>query len=693
MATLEKIRQRKKILAIVIGAALLAFIIEVGIEALGRQASNSTAAKVGSEKIDIMTFQKRYEKETAKDQDNPRASQADAAARQQQVLSTMISEKLLEKEYDDVGIYVTDNELSELMIGKNAIPAAQQYAQQVGAQSPAELNDILNNPSKVGADPSQLVDIRAGWEDLKNSAVEQYKMAKLQMLVAGGLQANDLDRKMMAEDEANTCYVNFVKKDYASLPDDKYAVTDQELKAEWEKMKAQFTLDEEARAIHYIAVKINPSPADIAMADKVADAAYAALQKGTGIDSVRVLGTVKCDTARYAADKVPANIKSFVLGAAVGATRRDSTAGANKYKMYKVTNKFVSLDSIEINAVAVGGAKSTQDSVLNMLNSGKNVMEIAKTIKNVQGDTISQWVQIVSYPDSIKSKLAAAGTDYMVLMSNDQGAQIVKVVNKKAPKTFYTVATITHEAYASQKTIDDLRGKLQDYLNANKTEADFAKNAAKAGFNAMEAMVTPSTPQLGQSPYGGGIKDTRKAIKWAFDSKKGEVSPIFSDNNDYFVAVALDDIYDGGYMPFNAPEVKDMLTARVRNAKKGADLMKQFEGKAKDLAGFATLMGAQVDTTQVTFGGSFAAKMENEPAIVGRIVGTKQGEVKLWKGENAVYAFQVTKVEKAQRQPSKQELDQRYSQQRGGAFASNPQAIAAILSKATKVERRLIDFY
>ncbi len=692
MATLEKIRQRKKILAIVIGAALVAFIIEVGIEALGRQASNSTVAKVGSEKIDIMTFNKRVEKEAAKDQNNPQASQTDQATRQQQVLNSMITEKLLEKEYDDVGIYVTDSEISELMIGKNAAQPAVQFAQQVGAESPAQLNDILNNPSKVGANESQMAELRAQWEDLKNNVVDQFKMAKLQMLVAGGLQANDLDRKMMMEDEANTCYVNFVKKDYASLPDDKYAVTDQELKAEWEKMKSNFAIDEETRAIHYIAAPIMPSPDDIKAANKVADAAYAALQKGTGTDSVRLLGTVQIDTARYAANKVPANLKDFVLGAAVGATKRDSTAGANRYRMYKVTNKIVSLDSVQIMAMAVAGAKSTQDSALAMLNGGKSITDVAKAIKGAQGDTTAQWVQVVGFPDSLKTKLANAGEGYFSFMSNDQGAQLVKVIDKKAPKTFYTVATIKYEAYASQKTIDDLRGKLQDFLNANKTVADFEKNAAKAGFNVMEAMVTASTPQLGQSPYGGGIKETRKAIKWAFDSKKGQVSPIFSDNNDYFVAVALDDIYTD-FMPFNAPQVKEMLTTRVRNEKKGADLMKQYEGKAKDLAGFASLMGTNVDTTQVVFGGNFTPKLENEPAIAGRIAATKQGEVKLWKGENAVYAFQVTKIEKAARVPSKQELDQRYARQRGGGIASNPQAIAAILSKATKVERRLIDFY
>ena len=691
MATLEKIRQRKKILAIVIGGALLAFIIEVGIEALGRQASNSTAAKVGNEKIDIMQFQKRVEKEAARDQNNQQAQQMDQATRQQQVLNEMINEKLLNNEYEAAGIYVTDNEISEIMIGKNAAPAAVQFAQQAGAETPAQLYDFISNPAKQGVQESQVAELRAAWNDLRDNMVDQLKITKLQMLIAGGLQANDLDRQQMIDDEANTCYINFVKKDLASLPDDKYPVSDQELKAEWDKMKSNFAIEEENRTIHYIASRVVPSPADIEVANKVADAAYLALQRGSGIDSVRILGTVKIDTARYATDKLPNNLKSWVTSSAIGATKRDSTAGANKYRMYKVMNKLVSVDSILVDVLAVPGAKSAQDSALAMLNSGKSIADVSKAIKGAQGDT-AQWIQIVSYPDSIKNKLVAAGGEFFSLVSNDQGAQLVKVTQKKAPKTFYTVATVTHEAYASQKTIDDARNKLQDFLNANKTAADFEKNAAKAGFNALEAMITPSTPQLGQSPYGGGIKETRKAIKWAFDSKKGQVSPIFSDNNDYFVAVALDDIYADGYLPYTAENVKKMLTTRVRNSKKADDLMKQYEGKAKDLNAYATLMGAKIDTTQVVFGSNFASKLEDEPAIMGRIVGTKQGEVKLWKGENGVYAFQVVKVEKAARVPSKEELNQRYAQQ-GGGIAANPQAIPAILAKATKVKRSLINFY
>lgn len=692
MAVLEKIRQRKKILAIVIGAALIAFIIEVGIEALGRQAGNSTAAKVGNEKIDIMAFQRRVEKEASADQNNK--NQMDAAVRQQQVLNTMINETLLKQEYEKVGIEVSDHEITELMVGKNPAPMVQQFAQQVGAESPAQVNEILTNPQKFGATPDQLVEMRNEWNKLQDQLVEQLQMTKLQMLVGGALQANDLDRAQMAEDEATTCYITFVKKDFAGMDDAKYPVSDQEIKAEWEKNKAMYRLDEENRNIHYIALNIVPSQADIAAANKVADNAWTALQKGAGIDSVRILGTVQIDTVMQTLDKFTnKNVKDFVAAASIGSTKRDTVIN-NKHKMYKLINKVVSLDSVNYNLVMVPGAKATQDSALAMLQGGKTPEEVAKAIKgaNMVED---RWERIYKAPDSIKGKFANAPEGYFVMNSNDQGATLLKVNEKKASKTFYTLATISYDAYASQKTHDDARAKLQDFLNKNKNAKDFAENAAKAGFQALPATITPSTAQLGQNPYTGqGISDTRKVIKWAFDSKKGQVSPIFSDNKDYLVAACLDEIYDGDYMPWNAPELKEMLTNKVRNSKKADALMAQFKGKANNLEGYAKLMGAQVDSAQVVFASNFTPKLENEPGLVGRIAGSPKGKlVGPFKGENGVYVFQVYDVKKDERQPSKEELDNRYAQQRGGGMIANPGAMAYILSKATKVKRSLINFY
>ena len=690
MATLEKIRQRKKILAIVIGAALLAFIIEVGIEAIGRSGGNSAAAKVGNEKIDIMAFQRRVEREAADDQQNNK--QTDPAVRQQQVLDEMINEKLLEQEYEKLGITVSDDEISQLMIGKNPAPSVTQFAQQVGAKSPAEPYDFIMNPGKQGVQEAQVAELRNEWNKLKDDLTKQYKFAKLQNLLAGCMQANDIDRAQMAADEAVTHVVTLAKKDYSTIPDDKYPVTDEELKAEWQKLKPIFKTDEDIRTIHYIAVNIEPSQEDIAAANKIADAAYIALQKGRGIDSVRILGTVQIDTAKMVQKDLPSKVRDFFANAEVGTTRRDSTVN-NHHKMYKLINKQASLDSVNMSYVVVQGDAKTQQAALAQLNEGKTLDDLKKAYPQKVDGKSNEWERIYNVPDSTKAKIANAtvGT-YFVYNSSDQGATLLKVNEKKAPKTFYTLATVSYDAYASTKTSDMLRDKFQDFLNKNKTIKAFEENAAKAGYNAVEMMISPSTPQLGAGMYGQSvIKDSRKAIKWAFDNKKGDVSPIFSDNNNVLLALAIDDIYEDGYLPYNFTQGKEMLTQRIRNSKKGDDLMKQYQGKAKDMNGYAALMGTKVDTANVVF---TVGAANIEPKVIGRICASKQGALQgPVKGEDAVYVYQVVKEQKAERKPTKEELDNRYSQSRGAQLFANPRNIYNILSKATKVTKRLIDFY
>ena len=690
MATLEKIRQRKKILAIVIGAALLAFIIEVGIEAIGRSGGNSAAAKVGNEKIDIMQFQRRVEQEAAADQNNQQ--QTDPAVRQQQVLEEMINEKLLEQEYKKLGITVSNEEITKLMIGKNPPQPVVQFAQQAGAKSPAELYDFIMNPGKQGIQESQVAELRAQWDKLTNDVVKQYKFAKLQNLIAGCMQANDLDRAQLAEESAVTNIVTFAKKDYSTLPNDKYPVSDAELKAEWEKVKSMFKIDEEVRAIHYIAVNIEPNAEDIAAANKIADAAYIALQKGRGVDSVRILGTVNVDTAMMTRDKLPTNVRDFFAGAEVGTVRRDTTTG-NHHEMYKLINKQMTVDSIDLGYVVVQGDAKMQKDVLNQLNSGKSLDEIKKAYPQKVEGKLSEWQRAYGFVDSIKTKLVNATPGvFFVYNSGEQGATLMKVNERKPAKMFYTLATVTYDAYASTKTSEDLRDKFQAFLNKNKTVKEFEDNAAKAGYNAVESMITPSTPQLGNQFQG--IKDSRKAIKWAFDSKKGDVSPIFSDNNNTLIAVAVDEVYPEGYLPYTFKPGKEMLENRVRNSKKGDDLMKQYQGKAKDLNGYASLMGVQIDTARVVFAANADPKLGNESGLVGRIAASKVGEVKgPWKGYGAVVVYQVVKQEKEERQPTKEELDNRYAQTRGAQIFANPQNINQILSKTTKVKKNLINFY
>lgn len=690
MASLEKIRSKAVLLTVIIGLGLLAFIIEDGVQASRSFFQDNTAAKVGGDKIDIMEFQKRNEKLSAQNQNNP--NKQDPAVQQSQLLDQMIFEKLTEQEFDKVGIYVSDSELSENMVGKNPSQLAIQFAQQGGFESPAQVQDLLTNPAKYQVQESQLTEMKAAWADVQEQVVQQLLLQKLAILVQGSLQANDLDRKQMQEDADVTNYIEFVKKDYASLDDNKYPVTDAELKAEYDKCKAMFKLDEEMRTVHFISVPVDPSNADNQRAEKAINDAINALQTKPGLSGVATMSDFKVDSAKLnssmlqqGADSV---LVSFVKSAAVNQVARGKETGRTT-PIYKMLRRENLVDSMEIATVVVQGDKKTQDQVLGLINAGN--MAEAQKVKGVQIQEATKQ-PVLNAADSILSKLNAAtlGT-FFAMQQTDKGAMFVNVVSKNAPKEFCTVGMIGYENYASQATIDNITNKLQNFLNKNKTAAAFAKNAVAAGYTPQEVQVTGSTPQL------GGVSDTRKAIKWAFDSKVGEVSPIFSDNKDNLVVVALDEVFKGEYLPLSNKNVKEFITKRVRNSKKGDDLMKQYKGKANDLAGYAKLMGGQVDTTQVNFGQDMMPKISGEYAeggLLGRISASKPNTlIGPFKGEGAVYVCRITKQEKSPRQRTKEELDAEYARTRGGQAIANPQAFYNILSQAAGVKKNLIKFY
>ncbi|WP_301752696.1 SurA N-terminal domain-containing protein, partial [uncultured Muribaculum sp.] len=194
MATLEKIRSKSTLLLIVVGAALLAFIIGDFFTS-GRTlfGTGTTIAKVGKEKIDIQEFQRRYEE--VNQQYQQQNTKMDPAALQQYVLNQMIQERLINKEIEDLGIEVTDNELSKAMLGPNAHYAMIQFAQQMGFQSPDQLYDVAFNPTKYNVPADQAQQIQALWLRQEQQMAEMLKQQKLQYLLASSIVANDLDAK------------------------------------------------------------------------------------------------------------------------------------------------------------------------------------------------------------------------------------------------------------------------------------------------------------------------------------------------------------------------------------------------------------------------------------------------------------------------------------------------------------------
>ncbi|MEG2219321.1 MAG: peptidylprolyl isomerase [Muribaculaceae bacterium] len=690
MATLEKIRNKSVLLIVVIGVALIAFIIGDFFTS-GRTffGDGTTAAVVGKEKIGIQDFQRRYEE--ANQQMQQQNQSADPALVQNQVLNGMIQEILLNDEADKLGIFVTENELSEAMVGKNANPMMMQFAQQMGAESPAQLYEMIFSPTKFGIKEEQIAPARAEWLKKESEMEKNLRYMKVGGLIAGSIQANNLDKKAIYDENATTSYVNLIKKDYSSLKDSDFPVTDAELQAEYDKIKEQFKQESEVRRIHYIALDIKPSPVDEKSALKIVEGAVAQLKANPGVDAVRNNSdlVINESTVRIA-DITDPQVKEFVVASEIGAVSNYSHVD-DTYTITKLTGKKIETDSVKINMVGVEGPKAIQDSVVNLLNAGTTLADIAK-VKGVKGTQPDYWIplyQLGKEDEATKAKILNAGATYFILNEAPQGATICQVVEKKAPKQMYEIATVSYKTFPSQTTIENLRDGLQKFITANNSSKAFADKAIAAGYQAVETIITPENPQIDR------IENTRKAIQWVFGGEVGNVSSIFDkEANNKMVVVSIDEIIPAGYTPVTNKNVKTLLTNIVRRDKKATSLIQKFNGKAKDLAGFATIMESKVDTAvAVTFGQSFIPQIgANEPVLLGRVPVSKVNQlVGPVKGDLGVYVYQVAKIDNQGPAFNAEESAARFSSVRGGQAVM--QRAIEILRKSTKIENKIIKFF
>lgn len=690
MAVLEKIRSKSVFLLIVIGVALLAFIIGDFLNS-GRSffGAGTTVAKVDGTKISITDFQRRYEQYNQQLQASNQ--KVDGAVVQNQVLQDMVTEQLLEEEAEALGIDVTDAEITEAMTGQGAVPAVVQMARQLGLESPAQLHDLVFNPGKYGAQDADVAQVRAQWLEMEKNVTNQLKYQKIGVLLSGAIQANDLDKEAIAADMSTASTVDLVNVPYSSLDNKDFPVSDEELQARYEKEKSQFKTEDEIRKIHYIAVNIVPSQDDLAKAQKLFNSVDSTLRVTMGVESVRNISELTINQRTVRSNDVDAATREFIASAAEGAVSAPRFR-SDEHSLVKLLSKKMDVDSVNVDMLQVQGAKKVQDSVLNLLNSGKPFAEVADN--KVAGGQQNMWMNLMQMGADSKSveakkKLLAAGSEYFVIDSNDNAALIYRVNEKKAPKQMYEIAEVSYKVFPSDETIDNLRAGLQKYISANNTAKLFADNAIASGYQALEAEVTAETPQI------NGIESTRKEVQWAFGAEKGSVSSIYDkEGNDKMIAVALDDIIPAGYMPLSDSGVRSVIETKVRNDKKGEKLLADYKGKASDLAGYAKLMNVPVDTAvTITFSQDFIPVLRNmESKLTAEAPYAKQGSLNgPVKGDQGVFVYKVVKNEKSSTQMTPEQLAQRYSMSMGSAAVSR--MAVEILKENKDIVNNLIDFY
>ncbi len=688
MATLEKIRSKSVLLVSVIGFALFLFIITLVDNPLALFQDATTIAKVGNHKIEITDFQKRYEVQSQQMQQS--GEKQDAAMLQQQVLSQMIQESLFNEEMEKLGIVVTDSELTNAMLGANALGSMIQFARQMGFETPDQFHDLAFNPTKYQLPVEQAQQLQQMWIAQEAEIENILKYQKLGDLFNGTLVANKLDAEALYNENASTTQIAYAKKDFSSIADDKYEVTDADINALWAENKGQYKLDNETRVVKYIAVNINPSQDDNIAAQQLVEQAVADLKANPGAEGLS--GNVNFVVEHKSAPVYRINnaqLKQFVTSAANGDAAMTSYL-SNEYTIAKLIDVKNENDSINIDMLAFQGDAAQVDSLLKKLNSGVAFAEVAQT-PGVQGSQENFWASLVAEQSNsaIKEKLISAPKGTFFVGDSAQNMMMIYRVNeRKAPVQVYNYVTATYKVEPSTATYNKLNGDLKKFLEATKTADDFtAEKAAEAGFQVFPAYITSSSPML------GNINESRDAVSWVMDGDKGAVSDIFVDEQGKrLLAVAIEDIYTD-YVPATDNDVKQDLTRKARNNKKAAELIAQYEGKAKTVAEFAALMETQVDSTDVTFGQMFIPRIgAGEGVLTGKVMASQPNQVVgPLQANNSVIVYEVVNVNNENRPYNYEESAQTFGRTLGAQALSS--RIFEILSNGKDIDNRMLKFY
>ena len=668
MAALGKIRSKGGILVGAIGLALFAFLAGDaarscdGIKGEARQQIGEILGK----KISVQDYQKLIDEyQSAIKFTMQRDNLTDQEVNQvnDQVWQQLVSNRVIEADAEKVGLTVTEKEIQNVLNeGTNPMLVQTPFVnQQTGRFDVNALKQFLDSYNKAKAAKSPQVEqmqaIYDYWLFVEKNLRAQLLGQKYQALLASCVLSNKAEAKMAFKDNNEESQIQLASLAYSTVKDADVKVTDDDLKAKYAELKPAFRQNVETRDIKFVDFQIKASAADRSQVVKemndfqkqLASAADPAAVVSKSGSEIPYLGLPVSNKTYQQYPDIASKIDSL----SVGTTGVVENAQDNTLNIIRVLSKAQLADSIQFRQINIAAAtpdeaRAKADSIQKALAGGADFDALAKRYGQT-GEKVwftgQQYEMAPSMNQDNRTFINALLNGEVNATQNlalTQGNIILQVLDKKAFTTKTTAAVIKKVVDFSKATRSNAYNKFSEFVAKSSTVADLEKNASKSGYQ-VQSLNDISTAEH----YVGGIPGTRDALKWLFEAKQGEVSPLYEcGNNDHLLVIALTAVHPQGYRSWDDAQVKEILKREVIKDKKAEKLMAKLKGVNSIAA--AQAKGAKVSSVnQITFAAPAFVQATGsvEPALSGAVAGTAAGKFSKAsvKGNAGVYVFQVVK--------------------------------------------------
>ncbi len=684
MTTLEKIRSHGVLLLIIVGIAMLAFILGDFINSGSTffQRSREYVGSIAGEQIHIADYEKAREQltEVYKIETGRTDMDEDMQAYiNNQVWQTLLMEYSLGAQAKEIGLTVTSDELSELCIGANPheiISQRRAFYDETGKFNSQMLVQFLASIDQEPASAEQAASLeqaRTYWMYWENAVKLTYLQEKYTNLLTQLLGANKIDAQAAFDARQKTVNVNYIAQPYYAIADSTVSVSDSEIKKLYNQKKEQYK-QEPNRTVQYISFDVVPSEQDFAEAaqwinnlkEEFATTDEIALVVNSNSD-------IPYNAYNYSETTIPAQYKDFAF--AKGAKAGDVTEilfQDDTYAIARIIEAGYTLpDSVELRFALLADAAGLDS--------------LTKEWKRGQfGDAQEAgWVSEAGLERELADKAFTTAKNGIFTMPYGTGLQVFQVMNRSKATPKAKVAILSRKVTPSSRTYAAIYNAAKQYIVNNNTEELFLANA-----DSLDLTVYPAFGLQKNADKVAQLPSSRPIVRWAFESNEGAVSDVFECGDQFIVAV-LTDVKDGEYRPL--ADVQAELRRELINEKKAEQIIANLAGVAT-LEEAAAKCDAEIQTAEnVSLAAYRFGNGGSEPAAIGAAVALEGTALSApVAGKTAVYLIQGVSQNTAE---GTFNVGAEIAQLSARSAYSLPYQLVNLVTEETAVEDNRANFY
>jgi peptidyl-prolyl cis-trans isomerase D len=594
MALINKIREKTGLTVGIVAFGLILFL--VGGDLLGPNSvllgnRVNEVGEIAGEDIRLEDYQRMVEelKYTYSLNTGRNPTENEMNSIRQQAWDMMIARVAFQKQYDELGLTVTEEELMDMVHGRNITPEiAQAFADPETGE--VDRNAIINYLQNLSQMPPQQQEAWFAFE--RNLAPSRLRL-KFDNLILKSSFATTAEARQEFESQNAVAEVKYLYIPYHSVSDTLVNVSDAELKDHLKDNKKRFKV-EESRSIEYVTFNVRPSSADSAF---VREEMQRLKEEFKTIENDSTFARRHSDSrdyyGTYAVANLPDGLRANVDHLNVGDVKGPYWEN-NNYVLYKVSG--LAKDSVAsarashilIKPAGKDNPRQEAENILRQLQRGADFAELARQhsedASSRKGGDLG-WFTKGKMVQPFEDAVFGATKPGLInrLVETQYGFHIIKVTEPATDKAF-KVASIEREMAPSEETRNEAYRRADMFAANVSNRENFIANA-----EAQELKVV-SAERLGKNDRRvNNLADAREVVRWLYnDASVGKVSPVFEVENDYVIAVMTNKV-DAGTAPLS--QVRDEILVKVRNEKKGAHITKTLQGFSGTLDEIANAYG------------------------------------------------------------------------------------------------------